>query len=322
MHLLRKAIKLTLLDPANAEYRRFADRLWKIYHEACRIQRDQRLSTAGRTKKVATLEDEIFDLCVAMWAAELPPGEGAEDDYRRLCNELMRLNLAKQLFTFVTAAPVQKPNGEMTAVSGTNNAAEQSLRSPAQARDTGRTNKMPAGGRRQTVIVSVFESLRQYLAAFTLSNVIEEVGHWLETGWSCLRGWRRNSVSSTANHAPAARPYWTACFPCRTDKQFGQSRHGHRLTTGTFSALTEHFGQSVRSPNVDVAPSAASVVPCAICNPQHGSPRTEFSATTDAGLDRLKGFTQLRELDLTGTQVTDAGVAKLQKALPNCKITR
>ena len=185
-HLLRKAIKLTLLDPANAEYRRFADRLWKIYHEACRIQRDQRLSTAGRTKKVATLEDEIFDLCVAMWAAELPPGEGAEDDYRRLCNELMRLNLAKQLFTFVTAAPVQKPNGEMTAVSGTNNAAEQSLRSPAQARDTGRTNKMPAGGRRQTVIVSVFESLRQYLAAFTLSNVIEEVGHWLETGWSCF----------------------------------------------------------------------------------------------------------------------------------------
>ena len=103
-----------------------------------------------------------------------------------LCNELMRLNLAKQLFTFVTAAPVQKPNGEMTAVSGTNNAAEQSLRSPAQARDTGRTNKMPAGGRRQTVIVSVFESLRQYLAAFTLSNVIEEVGHWLETGWSCF----------------------------------------------------------------------------------------------------------------------------------------
>jgi hypothetical protein len=132
------------------------------------------------------LEDEIFDLCVAMWAAELPPGEGPEDDYRRLCNELMRLNLAQQLFTFVTAAPVQKPNGEMMAISGTNNESERTLRSPAQARDTGRTNKTPAGARRQTVIVSVLESLRQYLPTFTLSNVIVEIGHWLEAGRSCF----------------------------------------------------------------------------------------------------------------------------------------
>jgi hypothetical protein len=185
-HLLRKAIKLTLLEPTNAEYRHFADRLLEIYHASCRVQRDQRLSAAGRTGKVALLEDEIFDLCVAVWAAELRPGEGPEDDYRRLCNELMRLNLAKQLFTFVTAAPVQKPNGERMAVSGTNNESERTLRSPAQARDTGRTNKTPAGARRQTVIVSVLESLRQYLSTFTLSNVIEEIGHWLETGRSCF----------------------------------------------------------------------------------------------------------------------------------------
>jgi hypothetical protein len=98
----------------------------------------------------------------------------------------MRLNLAEQLFTFVTAAPVQKPNGEMMTVSGTNNEAERTLRSPAQARDTGRTNKTPVGARRQTVIVSVLESLRQYLSAFTLSNVIEEVGHWLQAGRSCF----------------------------------------------------------------------------------------------------------------------------------------
>ncbi len=185
-HLLRKAIKLTLLDPANAEYRRFTDRLLEIYYKACRVQRDRRLSPAGRAAKVAALDDKILDLCGAMWAAELPPGEGPEDDYRRLCNELMRLMLAKQLFTFVTAAPVQKPNGEINAVSGTNNRAEQFLRSPAQARDTGRTSKTPAGGRRQTVIVSVLESLRQYLSTFTLSSVIEEVGQWLETGRSCF----------------------------------------------------------------------------------------------------------------------------------------
>jgi hypothetical protein len=185
-HLLRKAIKLALLEPTNPEYRHFADRLLEIYHEACRVQRDKRLSAAGRAEKVGALNDEVLELCVAMWVEELPPGEGPEDEYRRLCNELMRLNLAEQLFTFVTAAPVQKPNGETMTVSGTNNEAERTLRSPAQARDTGRTNKTPAGARRQTVIVSVLESLRQYLAAFTLSSVIKEVGHWLQAGRSCF----------------------------------------------------------------------------------------------------------------------------------------
>ncbi len=43
---------------------------------------------------------------------------------------------------------------------------------------------------------------------------------------------------------------------------------------------------------------------------------------TDAGLEDLTGLTKLATLDLSGTQVTDAGVAKLQQALPNCKITR
>jgi len=41
---------------------------------------------------------------------------------------------------------------------------------------------------------------------------------------------------------------------------------------------------------------------------------------TDAGLAHLQGLTSLRELRLRGTQVTNAGVAKLRQALPNCKI--
>ncbi|MEN6498000.1 MAG: hypothetical protein ABFD16_27185 [Thermoguttaceae bacterium] len=69
---------------------------------------------------------------------ELPPGKGPEDDCRRLCNELMRVMLAQQLFTFVMAEPVQKPNGEMLPVAGTNNEAERTLRAPDQARVTGR----------------------------------------------------------------------------------------------------------------------------------------------------------------------------------------
>ncbi len=185
-HFLRKAVKLTLMEPANAEYRQFTDRLLEIYREACRVQRDRRLSAEGRKGKVALLDDEILELCAPMWVAELPPGEGPEDDYRRLCNELMRVMLAEQLFTFVTAEPVEKPNGETLVVSGTNNEAERTLRSPAQARDTGRTNKTVPGARRQTVIVSVLESLRQYLSTFTLSSVIEEIRRWSEAGRSCF----------------------------------------------------------------------------------------------------------------------------------------
>jgi hypothetical protein len=185
-HFLRKAIKLTLMEPANTEYRLFTDRLLEIYREACRVQRDRRLSAEGRKDKVAVLEDAVLELSAPVWAAELPPGEGPEDDARRLCNELMRVLLARQLFTFVTAEPVTKPNGETLLVSGTNNEAERTLRSPAQARNTGRTNKTVPGARRQTVIVSVLESLRQHLSTFTLSTVIEEIRHWLETGRSCF----------------------------------------------------------------------------------------------------------------------------------------
>ena len=185
-HLLRKAIKLTLMEPDNAEYRRVADRLLEIYHAACRVQRDGRLGDAGRARKVAELDDEILDLCGPIWCAELPPLEGPDDDYRLLCNEMMRLMLAQQLFTFVTAAPVPTLRGEVVPVAGTNNEAERTLRGAAQARKTGRTNKTPRGARRQTVLTSVLESLRQQLPDFTLSRVVEEVHRWWTRGRSCF----------------------------------------------------------------------------------------------------------------------------------------
>ncbi len=185
-HLLRKAIKLTLQCPDNAEYRGLADGLLDLYRRACRVQCDGRLSDAGRARKVRVLEDEILELCGPVWFAELPPLEGPEDDYRLLCNEVMRLMLAEQLFTFVTAAAVETPCGETRSVPGTNNEAERSLRNPAMARRTGRTNKTPRGARRQTVLSSVLESLRQYLASFTLSSVVEEVARWATNGRSCF----------------------------------------------------------------------------------------------------------------------------------------
>jgi transposase len=185
-HLLRKAIKLTLQDPDNLEYRQFTDRLLEIYREACRVQRDGRLSGAGRAAKVAALDDELLELCGPMWVAELPPLEGHEDDFRLLANEVMRLMLAKQLFTFVTAKPVTQPNGATKPVAGTNNEAERTLRGSATARDTGRTNKTLLGARRQTILVSVLESLRLYLPEFTLTSVVAEIKRWWQCGQSCF----------------------------------------------------------------------------------------------------------------------------------------
>ena len=185
-HLLRKAIKLTLEEPTNAEFRSFADRLLEIDRSACRVPRDGRLSDTGRARKVAELDDEILELCGPIWFAELPPQEGAANDDRLLCNELMRRMLSRQLFTFVTAAPVLTPTGEVLPVAGTNNEAERTLRSAAEARKTGRTNKTLGGARRQTILVSVLESLRQQLPHFTLTAVIAEVQRWFDTGQSCF----------------------------------------------------------------------------------------------------------------------------------------
>jgi hypothetical protein len=183
-HLLRKAIKLTLQDPQNGDYRQLADRLLEIYRTACRVQSDGRLGDAGRAGKVAALDDEILEVCGPVWGAELPVLEGADNDYRLLCNEVMWLMLARQLFTFVTASLVAMPDGELVAVAGTNNESERTLRSAAEARKTGRTSKTLRGARRQTIVVSVLESLRRQLPTFTLSGVIAEIRHWSAAGVS------------------------------------------------------------------------------------------------------------------------------------------
>src|SRR5450755_1289597 len=128
-HLLRKAIKLTLQEPANQEYRQFTDRLLEIYRAACRVQRDGRLSAAGRAGKVVGLDEEIVDLCMPMWAMELPPlKDGPGNDYRLLVNEVMRLMVDEQLFTFVTTEQAVQPNGASQPVAGTNNEGERTLR--------------------------------------------------------------------------------------------------------------------------------------------------------------------------------------------------
>lgn len=186
-HLLRKAIKLTLQEPANAEYRQFTDRLLAIYRQACRVQKDGRLSAAGRARKVAGLDDALLELCGPHWLLALPPlAEGPANDYRLLVNEVMRLAIDQQLFVFVTAAAAVQPNGQTAPVSGTNNEAERTLRGVAAARKTGRTSKTLRGARRQTILVSVLESLRVYLPCFTLGSVVAEIRRWWQAGQSCF----------------------------------------------------------------------------------------------------------------------------------------
>jgi internalin A len=43
---------------------------------------------------------------------------------------------------------------------------------------------------------------------------------------------------------------------------------------------------------------------------------------TDNGLDQVKGLSELTTLSVRSTKVTDAGVQKIQQALPNCRIRR
>lgn len=183
-HLIRKAIKLTLQDGEDRRYRLLADGLLKIYRDARAIQTDVKLNDAGKLAQVAALEEELAELC---YGKVLPTtSRGLEHDYVLLAHEVMRLKDDQSLFTFVTASPPKQPNGMTMPVGGTNNEAERTLRNPAEARKTGRTNKTAAGTRRRTIVTSVLQSLRLYLPAYTLKTVIAETLRWLRTGRSCF----------------------------------------------------------------------------------------------------------------------------------------
>jgi transposase len=181
-HLIRKAIKLTLQSD-DRRYRRLADGLIDIYRAARAIQTDASLDAAARDAKVELLMAKLGQLC---YGEQLPEtSKGLEHDYVLLCHEVMRLH-DDQLFTFVTAPPTTQPNGESAPVGGTNNEAERTLRNPATARETGRTNKTDTGTRRRTIVTAVLESLRLYIPVYTLRSVVDETLRWLAKGLSCF----------------------------------------------------------------------------------------------------------------------------------------
>lgn len=175
-HLIRKAIKLTLTSPDEPRFRELADGLLGIYRDAKRLSADRRFCAETKQSKVAALDDRVLELCSARWCDANKDCEGDENDYRKLCNELMRLMLGQELFVFVYRE----------GVDGNNNASERELRDDATARKTGRTSKTRAGAKRRSIISSVLRSIGKQVSNFTLTNVIAEVKQWMIRGKSCF----------------------------------------------------------------------------------------------------------------------------------------
>ena len=173
-HLLRKAIRLALLYPRKKTYQRFLDQLLELYRAAKRAAADGRLGAEGRRLRVSDLENRLYDLCRPYHHGTTPDMQPHERDFANLNDELMRLYVAEELFTFVLVPEVE----------ATNNLSERMLRGSAQDRKAGRTNRTAAGAHRRSVIVSVLESLRVNLETFNLTTVLAEVGRWMQEGIS------------------------------------------------------------------------------------------------------------------------------------------
>jgi transposase len=188
-HLLRKAIKLAIMYPKNKKYQRFLDQLLEVYRDAKRSARDGRLGEEGRKHRVAELEGRLCEAPLPHPLETTPEMPPHEHDFTNLVNELSRLVMAEELFTFVL-----EPEAEAT-----NNGMERELRHPALERKAGRTNKTAPGAHRRSVIVSVLRSLRANLEEFSLTTVLAEIGHWMKEGMSLFaKQWQAVQTTEVA----------------------------------------------------------------------------------------------------------------------------
>jgi transposase len=176
-HLIRKAIKLTLLKLNRPRYRKFLDSLLDVYRRGKKIAADKRLSEAGRRARADQLHDSIYDCTANRFCDNRTPADDVEKDFYNLTHEILRLLREDELFTYVIYPEVP----------GTNNESERSLRGSAQDRRTGRTSKTEHGARRRTIIGSVLDSLRLHLPKPNLQAVQAEISRWHDDGVSCFR---------------------------------------------------------------------------------------------------------------------------------------
>ena len=180
VHLLRKAISLTLLPPQNTRSRAFCDGLLAVHRAACAAATNRRLGDAGRQRCIDELEEQLRGLCWEHRPSDptlsnlTPPADAVERDSVNLAVEIVRLMSASELFAFV----------KVPGVSGTNNESERTLRAPAQDRRTDQASRSVCGARRRTLLASVLESLRTRLPQIGLRSVLNEVAAWALSGLS------------------------------------------------------------------------------------------------------------------------------------------
>ena len=192
-HLLRKAIKLTLLYPGEARYRAFLDALLGIYRDAKRYAADKRLKETGRRKKALELESRLWTLCGEYFEADVPENARADERaFRNLNQELLRLDDGNELFLFVLNPDVPP----------TNNAGERAFRFVAGERATGRTSKTDRGAHRRSVLGSVLTSLSMQWEHFTIATLLEHVLSALRNGTRLFEKWFP-ALSSASSSAPA-----------------------------------------------------------------------------------------------------------------------
>jgi hypothetical protein len=186
-HLLRKAIRICLLDPNQKCFETLRDGLLGIYRDAKRLKQDGRYSDIGRHNAMIDLQNKLYSLIEPECEKHFEQSyQGAMEDYRLLLAELLRLNAEDQLFTFVITPDAVRPNGTTMKAEGSNNEAERTLRAPAGAREMDRASKTTPGAKRRTIIISTIESVRCYIGRFTLENVVREIQSWTENGISCF----------------------------------------------------------------------------------------------------------------------------------------
>jgi hypothetical protein len=201
-HLIRKAIKLALQNPAETEYAEFLDQLCLIYHDAkgCRdacqsdtmsasntIDTSNPVDTSNTVNVVKSLQGRVQALCdrvdepvvTAKAAAKAVPPIAATEIHLAAFILLQRelLNQLDCLFVFV----------EHPEVEPTNNRSERNIRREAEIRKGARTNKSAAGAKRRSIIVTVFASLATRISHFTLSAMLDEIEGWCTRGTSLFQ---------------------------------------------------------------------------------------------------------------------------------------
>ena len=111
-----------------AERMQFTGRI-RIYHDAKRVQCDRRLGDAGRDRKEKELLRRLFALCGPV-CREQAESKDLAHDWWLLAEELVRLALRDELFTFLHCDAGERPNGLKPVLDGTNNEAERKCAGP------------------------------------------------------------------------------------------------------------------------------------------------------------------------------------------------